>query len=843
MIHAPTWGATCLLLASFSPKRTAQRINLGDMERIAFALTQITFPKESSQTFSDNFKESSENRVQPITSPALMDETPPTSHAPSATNNGIAFFAHSLPDKPPIYWQPLAEHSINVGHMAGEFASVFGAREMGKASGYLHDLGKYTLPFQERLRGSPLRVDHSTWGAHIALERYGAIGYVLAYGIAGHHAGLANGMGEGVRTALDERLKADLPKLLDVWKADIALPAPSALPPRGYRPYSEAGHKDNRRQSFQLAFLSRMLFSCLVDADFIDTERFYKNAEKQPDHRSAGTPPPELPVLKEQLDRYLQSLPTDGEVNLMRAHILKHVRTQADQDTRLFSLTVPTGGGKTLASLAFALDHAIRNGLRRVIFVIPFTSIVEQNAAVFRKALGSLGDAAVLEHHSAFVQQTLPRDDPEKYQAAKKLQLAMENWDAPIIVTTAVQFFESLFAARPSQCRKLHNIAGSVVIVDEAQTMPLRLLRPCVAAVDELARNYRTSVVLCTATQPALQIDQFDGGLDMRELAPNPPLLYEQLRRVRVQHVGTWSDDELAAQMRSREQVLCIVNNRRHARAVYQAMAELPGARHLSTLMCAKHRREVLDDVRQMLKQGLPCRLVSTSLIEAGVDLDLPTVLRAEAGLDSIAQAAGRCNREGKRSITASEVLVFANANEDWAPPQELKQYAQVAREVLRYFRDDPLSPNAIRDYFEKLYWHKGSDKLDEPNLMGQLSSARFDSLPLETLATQFRMIDSVQMPVIIPFDDAARKALRDLEHAEGCGKLARDLQPYLVQLPQRGFDALYKAGAIAAVAPTKWGEQFMVLANEGLYDSRYGLSWDNPSFIPISSLLWQSVS
>lgn len=767
-----------------------------------------------------------------------MDETPYP--PPTATNSEVTFFAHSLPNVDQRHWQSLAEHSLNVGHMAGEFASAFGAREMGRASGYLHDMGKYTLPFQERLRGSPLRVDHSTWGARIALERYGAVGYVLAYGIAGHHAGLANGMGNGERTALDERLKTDLPELDATWKTEISLPEQSALQPHGYRPYAEAGHKGNKRNGFQLAFLSRMLFSCLVDADFMDTERFYKRAEKQPDHRTAGAPPPTLLMLQEQLDGYLRSLPTGGDVNPLRTSILQHVRAQADQDTGLFSLTVPTGGGKTLASLAFALDHAIRNKLRRVIFVIPFTSIVEQNAAVFRKALGSLGDAAVLEHHSAFIQQTPPRDDPEKYQAAKKLQLAMENWDAPIVVTTAVQFFESLFAARPSQCRKLHNVAGSVVIVDEAQTMPLRLLRPCVASIDELARNYRASVVLCTATQPALQIGQFDGGLDMRELAPNPPRLYEQLRRVRVRHAGAWSDDELAAQMRSRKQVLCIVNNRRHARAVYQAMADLPGARHLTTLMCAKHRREVLDEVRETLKRkSEPCRVVSTSLIEAGVDVDFPSVLRAEAGLDSIAQAAGRCNREGSRGIDRSEVLIFANENENWAPPPELKQYAQVAREVLRKFHDDPLSPEAIRNYFEQLYWQKGSDELDKPNLMGLLSGARFDSLPLETLAAQFRMIDSVQMPVIIPFDDTARKALRDLEYAEGCGKLARDLQPYMVQLPRQGFDALYKAGAIVTVAPEKWGEQFTVLVNEGLYDSRYGLTWDNPSFIRTESLSW----
>ena len=744
------------------------------------------------------------------------------------------FFAHSTPNPDRSDWQSLPEHLKSVGQGAGEFAAAFGAEALATVIGHLHDLGKYTLPFQARLCGDPRRVDHSTWGARIAQQRFGSMGQLLAYGIAGHHAGLANGQGEGERTPLNERLMAQLPDLQAAWEKDIALPA-QLIPPTAFKPY-----QTRDRHPFQLALLTRMLFSCLVDADFLDTECFYNAAEKRTDHRNTGSAPPTLEALRGQLDQHLGEFSANSDVNRLRAEVLRHVRQQAEHVPGLFSLTVPTGGGKTLASLAFALDHAIRHGLRRVIFVIPFTSIVEQNAAVFRRALGHLGKAAVLEHHSAFVEQSPTRDDPEKYQSAQKLRLAMENWDAPIVVTTAVQFFESLFAAKPSQCRKLHNIAGSVVILDEAQTMPLKLLRPCVATIDELARNYRTSVVLCTATQPALEAPAFEGGLTgVRELAPEVPQLFQQLERVRVRHVGTLSDDALATEIRSREQVLCIVNNRRHARAVYQTMADLPGARHLTTLMCAKHRSEVLAEVRQMLKDGKPCRLVSTSLIEAGVDVDFPTVLRAEAGLDSIAQAAGRCNREGRCSLAASEVLVFATENEDWAPPPELKQYAQAAREVLRQFEGDPLSPEAIRSYFQLLYWQKGSTQLDVPNLMGLLRDSCPDSLPMETLATKFRMIDNVQMPVIVPYGDGAREALRALEFAEGSVGLARKLQPYLVQLPKQGFDALYKAGAVIPVAPKKWGEQFMVLAHEGLYDRRYGLSWDDPSFIRSEHLNW----
>lgn len=746
----------------------------------------------------------------------------------------FSFFAHSTADASRADWQSLPDHLKGVGALARRFAEAFGAAELAEVQGWLHDLGKYSEAFQQRLRGAAHRVDHSTWGARVAVRRYPHLGHLLAYGIAGHHAGLANGDGEGERTALRQRLDPgfELPALDPAWEQDFTLPAELALP--RLKAHSRA------RANFQWAFLARMLFSCLVDADFLDTERFYLRAQGLPDYRGADTNPPGLVQLQAELNQYLAGLSGHGEVNAIRAEILRHVRERAERAPGLFSLTVPTGGGKTLASLAFALDHAIRHGLRRVIFVIPFTSIVEQNAAVFRKALGPLGDQAVLEHHSAFVQSEPPRDDPEKYQAQKKLQLAMENWDAPIVVTTAVQFFESLFAARPSQCRKLHRIAGSVVVLDEAQAMPLKLLRPCVAAIDELARNYRASVVLCTATQPALAAPAFEGGLtEVRELAPDPGRLFRKLERVRVRHLGMLDDEALAGHMRAREQVLCIVNNRRHARAVYQAMADLPGACHLTTLMCARHRSAVLDEVRARLKKGQPCRLVSTSLIEAGVDVDFPTVLRAEAGLDSIAQAAGRCNREGLRPRDGSEVLMFLPENPDWAPPPELAQYAQAARETLRKFEADPLSPQAIEDYFAGLYWQKGSAALDGPSLLGRLADSRIDSLPMETLAAEFRMIDSVQMPVIVPYDDDARKALEALKFTKGCVRLARRLQPYLVQLGRKEFDALYKAGAIAPVNPGDWGDQFMQLVHPGLYHPDYGINSDDPGLIEADHLCW----
>jgi CRISPR-associated endonuclease/helicase Cas3 len=284
--------------------------------------------------------------------------------------------------------------------------------------------------------------------------------------------------------------------------------------------------------------------------------------------------------------------------------------------------------------------------------------------------------------------------------------------------------------------------------------------------------------------------------------------------------------------------VLCIVNNRRHARALFESIADRPGARHLTTLMCAKHRSAVLAEIRTQLNDRQPCRLVSTSLIEAGVDIDLPTVLRAEAGLDSIAQAAGRCNREGRRRPEDSEVLVFSTANPDWAPPPELAQFAQAFRTIEPRYRNDLLAPEAVRAYFQEIYRQKGAEELDAHDLIRLLKVSRQDSLPFETLARKFRLIENVMRPVIVPWDDDAHKALAELEFAEGCGAIARRLQPYIVQLPRPAYDALWKAHAIQPVAPARYDEQFVQLVNLRLYDKRFGLHWDDPQFLSSEGLV-----
>ncbi len=759
------------------------------------------------------------------------------------------FYAHSTRRADRRDWQLLRDHLADVGYLAAQKASWFGGEELARGAGFLHDLGKYTQQFQARLAGDLSRVDHATWGARIALERYGSLGWLIAYGIAGHHAGLANGrpgLEDQSRTSLHDRVSEDyrereLPPLLTDWEQEVGLP--DALPlPDGFTRCP----KPNERM-FQLSLLARMVFSCLVDADFTDTDDFYRRIEGRRSRADEIGDRPSLTQLRESLNAYLATLPVEGGINPLRAEILRAVRAKSAATPGLFSLTVPTGGGKTLASLSFALDHALANGLRRVIYVIPFTSIVEQTVQVFRNALGIPDDRddIVLEHHSAFF------DDPKTApQSIAKRRLAMENWDAPIVVTTAVQFFESLFADRPSRCRKLHNVAASVVVLDEAQTLPQDLLRPCVALLDELARNYRVSPVLCTATQPALRLDQgFRDGLQgVCELAPNPSALYEQLRRVRVRHAGVLDDEALAAKLEQGEQALCIVNNRRHARHLFDAIANQPGARHLTTLMHARHRSAVLADVREDLKAGRPCRLVATSLIEAGVDVDFPLVLRAEAGLDSIAQAAGRCNREGRRSVDASQVLVFEPANRDWAPPKELKLFTEVFRTIERAHCDDLLAMEAVSAYFRELYFRLGDGRLDREDLLGLLRNASIDSLPLDTLARKFKVIRTTMRPLIVPYVPGHQEEvpdvieiLRQLEHAEqvGVAGAARRLQSWLVQVPEQAYKALWQARAIAPVAPNKYGEQFVRLVNRRLYDDRFGLHWDRPQFLAGAELTW----
>ncbi|WP_300162729.1 CRISPR-associated endonuclease Cas3'' [Solidesulfovibrio sp.] len=718
------------------------------------------------------------------------------------------WYAHSVAGLPQEAWQTLPEHLHAVAKRAAKFADAFGAGTWGHAAGLLHDAGKYTEAFQRRLAGGAERVDHSTAGAKLAADLAPQAGKILAYAIAGHHAGLADGKSNDP-SCLSERLERAILLELPQWLKQAALPTQS---PFAFAP---------KRMGFGWAFFIRMLYSCLVDADFLDTEEFLNKGQST----LRGEYPP-VDTLRERLRAHLAGFAHKAHpspVDPWRAKVLAWCCDAAREEPGLFSLTVPTGGGKTLSSLAFALEHAATHGLERVIYVIPYTSIIEQNADVFRKALG---EGVVVEHHSNFDpwrKKGSHADAPEPAgdeTLARRLELACENWDARLVVTTSVQFFESLFAARSSKCRKLHNIARSVVILDEAQMLPPAVLRPCLEALRELYEHYGTTVVLCTATQPALEKSaEFPCGLDApREIVRDMPGLFTALKRTRVEHLGRLTDAALLERLAGHRQVLCVVNTRRHARLLRRGLGEAEGVFHLSASMCPAHRTEKLEAIRKALQAGAPCRVVSTQLIECGVDVSFPVVYRAAAGVDAVAQAGGRCNREGE--LPGGGVVYVFEAQDTPPPKGEMSRAAQVGAEVMRRHAD-VLSPAAVEDYFRTLYWSEGADRLDAKGILERLRAmdARAN-LPLREVSELFAFIENTYRPVIVPWDAEGARIVDGLEHAEHTGRLARRAQRYTVQIPPREFAALEQAGALECLR-----ERFYVLRDMARYDAQEGLA------------------
>lgn len=737
-------------------------------------------------------------------------------------------FAHSLPGiSNETQWEPLETHLHAVAARACDFAAVFGMEAWGEAAGLLHDIGKAAEAYQAYIRGAGKSPDHSTAGAKEADQRFGPLGRCLAFAIAGHHAGLADG------PLLVERLTKPLENYAG-WEAYTGeLPKLSAFT-----------LNKNPQPNFTPAFFIRMLFSCLVDADFLETEAFYTQAGGIQIPRGNFS---DIATLGTKLADFMAEKTNAPATNLnkIRNGILAHAVSRAESAPGLFTMTVPTGGGKTLASLSFALEHAARHGLQRVIYVAPYTSIIEQTAQVFAEALG---DGDVLEHHSGFDwDKTEDKGGETDADGLKKLRHAAENWDVPVVVTTAVQFFESLFAARPSACRKLHNIARSVIVLDEAQTLPLPVLRPCLAALEELSLNYGASVVLCTATQPAWRrMDEalplhrnakrepqgFDIGPE-RELAPEPAALFAALKRVRVEVApGPMEDAAIVARFAEQPQMLCIVNTRAHAKELFALIAHLPGARHLTTLMCAAHRRQVLTEIREYLKNERPVRLVATSLIEAGVDVDFAEVWRAETGLDSVAQAAGRCNREGRRE--SGRMVVFTPAERKL--PKNLIAFRDAARLPLQM--PDPLGLEAVRRYFQELYFNRGYEALDAleidqvPGILPALSRAGLN-IPFASIAEAFRLIDDKMRSVIVDWQGRAARDLAALRAAPVPPRgVLRKLQQFSVPVPEAMWQALRASGGIQPVQPEAYGERFMVVMSGGLYDETSGLQVEDNSIL-----------
>ncbi len=772
-------------------------------------------------------------------------------------------YAHTLPDQPPDKWEPLEDHLQLVATVSSKFADAFDAGSFGQVLGMWHDLGKYSLEFQaylfrengfeahlENVTPSQ-RVDHSTAGAQLADRIFGKhpFGRMLAYCIAGHHAGLADSISTSGASGLDQRLKKAIP---DISHA----PAERQQKPVLTDALPIALGVDDASVAFQLAFLTRMLFSCLVDADYLATEAFM-SPEKTNERK---TTPPTMAELRTTLDRHLQQLSAgqSGPVAEARADVLTACQVAAQTDRGLFSLTVPTGGGKTLSSLAFGLAHAEKHQLPRVIYAIPFTSIIEQTASVFRNVFTEAPEETILEHHS--------NTDPDKETSTTRL--VTQNWDAPIVVTTNVQLFESLFAARTSSCRKLHNICNSVIILDEVQAIPVDLLQPVLATIQELVLNYGCTVVLCTATQPAFsRSEEFRIGLtNVTEIIPNPPQLFQRLQRVQISHIGKQSDEELCALLTEHDQFLCIVNTRSHAAKLFDRLtrgrrpsrsAASPaenmvcdhglneteeqvseGLFHLSTLMCGRHRKRVLDTIRQRLNDGLPCQVISTQLIEAGVDVDFPVVFRSLAGIDSIAQAAGRCNREGRRRT--GRVFVFEPT--DIKLQGYLKATANSAAELMADLDPDNmalLSQDIVRRYFDLNFWrHK--DRWDAKEVMkcfpDPYQKMQFN---FQTAAKRFRWIEDASETVFVPYGQKGvrlikqlRKLHDDRQKIGELRKVLRQLQRYSVSL----FLNVFKAMVGTDIEVLDSG--YAILINETCYDKHLGLRPDKIGYHEPDSLM-----
>lgn len=685
------------------------------------------------------------------------------------------YLAHSANDFGVTH--PLKTHLAAVSALARSFLNGFPSADEAALAGMLHDLGKYGDRFQNRLKGLDSGLDHWSQGASLALTQFQSVAAALA--IEGHHIGLQRGSMDSLRRLLPENLAAHLPSGLALSDPNIERLASRAAADSLEFPAPATRVLTSWERAVAAMLDVRMLFSCLVDADFLDTEAHFNGNLQGKQPRQAG-PRLDAQTALAALDAYVAGLraTTQAQINVRDARqTLWNAVIRAGQSPRgLFTLTAPTGAGKTLAMLRFALEHAARHGMKRIVLAVPFLTVIEQTARVYRQVFAGFSDNFVLEHHSlAGLGLETERQDAEG-AGERQRRLLSENWDAPIVLTTNVQLLESLFSNRPSACRKLHNLMDSVILFDEVQSLPPHLAVPTLAALSHLSVAYRSTVVFATATQPAF--DSLDtavkkhavNGWQPQEAVPEHPALFTALERVTVR----WPDrdkkhswTELASEVRSANQALVVVNLKRHALALLDALAGTDGLFHLSTNLCAEHRRAVMDNVRAQLAARQPCRLISTQCVEAGVDVDFPVVFRAMAPLESIAQAAGRCNREGKLNEQGrfGEVVVFEPDEEgDWRrrfPTHSYYQAAQVTQTLLNLHGALNINePGTFREYYRRLY-----DLNDLASQNTNLVEA-IKALDFPEIAKAYRIIENNTIQVLVPwkgrraeFDDLRREA------------------------------------------------------------------------------------
>lgn len=705
--------------------------------------------------------------------------------------------------------QTIKEHLQGTAERAELFADEFNCGKVGNFCGLLHDIGKYSHSFQERIRDPEhvKKVDHSTAGAKEAL-RLSKQNVPLAMAIAGHHSGLLDGGSPKYSMERDGtffgRMKSPIPEY-DDWEKEIKLQNVT-LP---------EFCTEGCNREFTMSFFIRIIYSCLVDADYLDTEYFMNGGYSRGKYDSAEEL---LGRFERHIEKWVHRTKFDNEkqkklCNSRNKILLNCIEKGKSCDRGLYTLTVPTGGGKTTASLGFALNHIQKNSMKRVIYVIPYTSVIDQNAEVFGNILGKEN---VLEHHSSALYE-MSEEQVEDDISYKKV-LATENWDAPIIVTTAVQFFESLFANRSSKCRKLHNIANSVIIFDEAQTLPIPYLEPCVAAISELVANYKSTVVLCTATQPVLDniFKKYLPDREIKEICENVEEQYEQFRRTTICNAGNLSMKELQWRIMSMQQVLCIVNRRKTTQELYRVMPE-EGAYCLTTLLCPAHRKQKIEEIKERLKNGLPCRVIATSLVEAGVDLDFPEVYRQEIGLDSLIQSAGRCNREGRRSARESKVYLFCLEGEK---SELFRQNIDALQETLRHY-EDPADLDAIAFYFQFYREILGKENLDQKKIMDALARGVDGKyFPFAVVSDRFKLIENDAKTIYIPINEA--KMWVEELYEKPTRELFRKLGQYGVNVFPNHFKALWEAGCLEVI-----NDKIYVLRDMNQYQENTGLQLD----------------
>ncbi len=689
---------------------------------------------------------------------------------------------------------PLREHLFSVAALAEKAAAACGLGQWARLAGLWHDLGKYRTSFQSYIRGNYIgdkshQFAGANWAINVLAKDPGWLPIALA--IAGHHGGLpAWNAGESplsarLGTSPEQRaLHKELVETLPHAPQDLLAERPAGPPDF----LARNGAMDSTDRALAWELITRFLFSALVDADWTDTREFYEPALKPERIARQASMAGVMSRLRQRLDDHLATLTARADatpVNQHRQAVLAACRSGAEQPPGIFSLTVPTGGGKTLASLAFALRHAERHGLERVIIVLPFTSIIEQNAAVLRSILG---DEHVLEHHSTVDVDALFAKQHGDPAAERRYKLLAESWDAPVIITTAVQFLETLHHSHPSRLRKLHRVANSVVIMDECQTLPVHLFAPTLDTLRVLSRAFRTTLVACTATQPAVRATTQDGvpqtrlGDRIHELVPEVAPLFHALRRVSVRwpvldQPSAWP--ALAEELKNETRVLAIVHTTKDARTLASLVGD--DALHLSARMVPAHRAAVLADIRQRLKTpGSTCRVIATSLVEAGVDLDFPVVYRALGGLDSLAQAAGRCNREGRLGPGGGSFRIFLPPDGS-GPPRELKPALQTTLAMLREHGGvlDLDDPTIFPEFFRRLYASRDTDRKGIRALRGERNGkpdGRFANFP--EIAHLYRLIDDGdRIAVIVPWIGATDVALKSVARVRSGFADADDLR------------------------------------------------------------------